>query len=93
MQTRAYISDQVGGYTLTWADRGQVWAELKPLDKSSDDKTPPMRYRMRCRGGVILPFTARLNWRDQNFKFLSHPQVDIYRKWVSAIIEDDVRSA
>jgi head-tail adaptor len=92
IQSRAYVNDSLGGYKLSWADKGEFWACVKPMaaDPEQLDSTKdllPSRYRLRWRVGTRVPRTARLVWRDCYMKFLTAPQEDIYRRWVSAIVQ------
>ena len=92
MQSRAYIADHLGGYKLTWADKGEFWAAIKPMGAGSEQLNTtedmlPHRYHVRWRIGTQVLRTARLIWRGQNFRFLTMPQEDVSRRWVSAIVQ------
>jgi len=95
VQTRAYVPDRLGGYKVTWADRGDFWAAVTPMasDPEQLDGTKdmvPLRYRLRWRVGTKVPVTARLLWRDQHLRFLSQPREDVYRRFTSAIVQLEV---
>lgn len=90
VQTRAYISDQVGGYKLSWADRCEFWAEVTPVasetEQLNDTKDlTTLRYRLRWRVGTTVPSTARLIWRGKYLRFVTQPREDVYRRFTSAI--------
>jgi len=92
IQTRAHIPDQVGGYKLTWADRGEFWASIKPLgsDPEQMDCTKdllPSRYGLRWRVGTHVPSTARIIWRGLHLRLLTSPQEDEHRRWMTAVAQ------
>jgi head-tail adaptor len=92
IQSRAYIADQLGGYKLTWADRGEFWAAVKPMNSDPEqlDATKdllPQRYKLRWRMGTKVPRTARLQWRGHYLRFLTPPTEDVYRRFVTAIVQ------
>lgn len=92
IQARAYVPDQVGGYTISWADRGQLWADIKPLATSSEQVNEvigpqPNRYRIRWRYGTKISSLARLKWQELYLRFVTRPQPDVYRRWVTAIVQ------
>jgi head-tail adaptor len=91
IQSRAYVPDRVGGYTLTWADRREFWAEVTPMatDPAQTDDTKDLllqRFRLRWRVGTHVARTARLKWRDRYLRLLTAPQEDPYRRWVTAMV-------
>lgn len=96
IQSRAMLPDNLGGYKNTWANRGEIWASVTPLesDKEQLDETKELvspRYRLRWRVGSKIPVTARLLWRDQILRLLTVPREDVYRRFVSVIAQGEVK--
>lgn len=90
IQTKAYVSDRMGGYVWRWADGAQIWAEIQPCTgkKESLDETSDLaaaRYWVKWRKGIDVKQRSRFLWRGQILKLLTMPQEDATRRWVNVL--------
>lgn len=94
IQSRSFRPDALGGYANTWASGGEIWASVTPMDTGADsldeskDLAPP-RYRLRWRVGTKVPATARFQWRGETLRLLTSPKEDVYRRFVTAIVQGE----
>ena len=87
IQSPAYVSDQLGGYHISWADKSEIWAEISPLkiQKTGEESGPVQFYHVLWRWGTKVSYQSRLQWGKRYLRFVTRPQHDVCRRWVSAI--------
>ncbi len=75
--TPARKKDDMGGYTVSWARKGTLWAHIAPQTNTSamEDKKGWKKafYKIRLRLGHKLEPTMRLKWGEKLLKITSEP--------------------
>ena len=75
--TPARKKDGMGGYTVSWARKGTLWAHIVPQTNTNaaGDKKGWKKafYKIRLRAGHKLEPTMRLRWGEKLLKITSEP--------------------
>ncbi len=88
------LSDQLGGYSSKWKERGQYWAKVEPYYprvSQKENRIPPAPlYKVRVRCGIALCPGDRLRWKGCILLPLSFPHIDTTRTWVEVIAKKEI---
>lgn len=102
LERQAFIPDDLGGYTITWAQGQTVWAQIKPLkskalslaaDYSNRKKIRKTYYIVRFRYGMGINPGDRLKWGRLSLHIVDEPIWDPCNQWLDVIAYSIRRSS
>ena len=92
LQTESSVSDNAGGYTLSWADVATVWADIVPTSMSEVIMAQRLEghvtHRVTIRYRSDITADMRVMYGARIFNVRGYMNKDENNRWIELLVEE-----